>query len=84
MALVNSLTQSQLSYAISFLRANPKTRLVTITIGGDDLGLLQDICTAEFTLPPCKLVVLELSARLPWRHGPSFNARSDARTRCAR
>lgn len=43
------LTQSQADYAVSFLRANPRTRLVTITIGGNDLGLLQFTCQAEFT-----------------------------------
>ncbi len=40
------LTQSQADYAVSFLRANPKTGLVTITIGGNDLGLLQATCAA--------------------------------------
>src|SRR5258706_8341384 len=47
----SSLTQSQADYAVSFLRANPNTRLVTITIGGNDLGLLQATCEAEFTSP---------------------------------
>jgi len=47
----SGLTQSQADYAVSFLRANPKTRLVTITIGGNDLGLLEDTCDAEFTSP---------------------------------
>jgi lysophospholipase L1-like esterase len=45
----SGLSQSQADYAVSFLRANPKTRLVTITIGGNDLGLLQFTCEAEFT-----------------------------------
>ena len=45
----SGLSQSQADYAVSFLRANPKTRLVTITIGGNDLGLLQATCEAEFT-----------------------------------
>jgi len=44
-----SLTESQEDYAVSFLRANPKTKLVTITIGGNDLGLLQATCEMEFT-----------------------------------
>jgi lysophospholipase L1-like esterase len=44
-----NVTQSQEDYAVSFLRANPKTKLVTITIGGNDLGLLQATCESEFT-----------------------------------
>jgi hypothetical protein len=47
----SDLAQSQLNYTISFLRANPRTRLVTITIGGDDLLLLQDTCAAQSTDP---------------------------------
>jgi lysophospholipase L1-like esterase len=43
----SSLQQSQLNYAISFLVAHPNTRLLTITIGGDDLLLLSDVCTAQ-------------------------------------
>lgn len=47
----SSLAQSQLDYAVSFLRDNPKTSLVTITIGGDDLLLLEHECTAQNTTP---------------------------------
>jgi lysophospholipase L1-like esterase len=47
----SSLTESQADYAVAFLRANPKTRLITITIGGNDLALLQGTCQAEFTSP---------------------------------
>ena len=41
----SSLTESQMDFAVAYLRANPKTQLVTITIGGNDLGLLQANCT---------------------------------------
>ena len=41
----SSTSQSQLDYAVAFLRANLKTGLVTITIGGDDLLLLEAQCT---------------------------------------
>ena len=34
--------ETQKEYAVSFLAAHPHTKLVTITIGGDDLLLLQD------------------------------------------
>jgi len=43
----SSLTESQLSYAVSFLKDNPKTKLVTVTISGDDLLLLEEACTAQ-------------------------------------
>lgn len=45
----SSLTESQMQFAISYLKANPGTRLVTITIGGNDLGILQDACEAQYT-----------------------------------
>jgi lysophospholipase L1-like esterase len=35
---------SQLDFAVSFLRSNPKTRLVTINIGANDLFVLQKTC----------------------------------------
>lgn len=43
--------ESQLQFAESFLKTNTSTRLVTITIGGDDLLLLEDACTAKSTNP---------------------------------
>ena len=43
----SSSAQSQIAYAVSFLRANPTTSLVTITIGGDDLLLLENTCAAS-------------------------------------
>lgn len=48
----SSLSESQLQYAISYLTANPKTKLVTITIGGDDLLLLEDACTTASPTNP--------------------------------
>lgn len=44
-----SLTESQMQFAISYLRANPGTRLVTITIGGNDLQILEANCEAQYT-----------------------------------
>lgn len=38
--------QTQIEYAVSFLAANPKTKLVTITIGGDDLLYLEEVTCA--------------------------------------
>jgi lysophospholipase L1-like esterase len=35
---------SQAVFAVNYLRANPNTRLVTISIGGNDLGVLQLKC----------------------------------------
>ncbi len=57
-----SSTESQLAYATSFLHANPQTRLVTITIGGDDLLLLENTCAAQSsnltTVEECELAGL--------------------------
>ena len=43
---------SQLAYAVKFLRGHPKTRLVTLMIGANDLFLCQettsDACASEF------------------------------------
>jgi hypothetical protein len=41
---------TQLDFAISFLLSHPRTRLVTIDIGGDDLRLLQQQCLDQI---PC-------------------------------
>jgi lysophospholipase L1-like esterase len=38
------VTMTQLDYAISFLKSHPKTRLVTIGLGADDVFLLQAAC----------------------------------------
>jgi lysophospholipase L1-like esterase len=40
-------TGSQLQYATSYLRANPRTGLVTMTIGANDLFLLLNSCAAN-------------------------------------
>jgi hypothetical protein len=45
----SSSMQSQLDYAVTFLRQNPKTSLATITIGGDDLLTLEEKCEGEST-----------------------------------
>jgi len=52
----SSLAESQLEYAVTFLREHRGTALVTITIGGDDLLLLEDACTAQF---PGNLAAIE-------------------------
>ena len=36
--------ETQIEYAISYLKNNPNPKLVTINIGGNDLGLLQYTC----------------------------------------
>jgi lysophospholipase L1-like esterase len=41
--------QNQLDYAVAFLQANPSTKLVTIDIGVNDLGLLQIGCSMQYT-----------------------------------
>src|SRR5262245_49587362 len=38
------VSMTQLDYAISFLESHPKTRLVTIGLGADDVFLLQAAC----------------------------------------
>ncbi len=40
-------TGTQMEYAIAYLRNNPNTKLVTINIGGNDLGLLQQKCGTD-------------------------------------
>jgi lysophospholipase L1-like esterase len=36
---------TQIDYAVNYLRTNPAPKLITINIGGNDLGLLQAKCT---------------------------------------
>lgn len=43
-----SFMETQKEYAVSFLAAHPDTKLVTITIGGDGLLLLEDTCAAKY------------------------------------
>lgn len=40
---------SQLQYAVSFLRSHPRTRLVTLLIGSNDLFRLQGLCQNDRT-----------------------------------
>ena len=39
---------SQMDFATAYLRANPRTRLVTLTLGANDFFHLQNVCAAEF------------------------------------
>jgi lysophospholipase L1-like esterase len=40
-------TGTQMDYAVAYLRSNPNPKLVTINIGGNDLGLLQESCAMD-------------------------------------
>ncbi len=46
---------SQLDYAVAYLMNNPNPKLVTINIGGNDLGVLQLTCNGD---PNCELAGL--------------------------
>ena len=48
-------TGTQADYAVAYLRANPNVKLVTINIGGNDLGLLQIQCANDIN---CELAAL--------------------------
>ena len=50
-----SYTGTQMDEAVAYLRSNPNTKLVTINIGGNDLGLLQESCAMAL---PCELAGL--------------------------
>jgi lysophospholipase L1-like esterase len=39
---------TQMAFATSYLRSHPGTRLVTLTLGANDVFVLQDACTNEF------------------------------------
>ena len=52
---------NQLAYAVQFLGANPNTKLVTIDIGVNDLGLLEINCSTEFAGNPTAITNCELS-----------------------
>ena len=43
--------ETQKEYAVSFLAEHRNTKLVTITIGGDDLLVLEDKCAAQSANP---------------------------------
>jgi lysophospholipase L1-like esterase len=45
---------TQLAFADAFLKAHPKTQLVTLDLGANDIGALRDDCTAHYADPvPC-------------------------------
>lgn len=48
-------TGTQIDYAVNYLRNNPNPKLVTINIGGNDLGLLQLQCAMDLN---CELTRL--------------------------
>lgn len=48
-----SYSGTQMSAAIAFLQANPRTRLVTITLGGNDLLLAEYACEAASNFDTC-------------------------------
>jgi len=41
--------QNQLDYALAFLKADPSTKLVTIDIGVNDIGILQYDCLTQYS-----------------------------------
>ena len=60
-----SYTSTQLDFAVSFLKSHPQTRLVTISLGADDVFLLQQACLGDPTCIasglPSVLATLELN-----------------------
>jgi lysophospholipase L1-like esterase len=51
--------QNQLDYAVTFLTGNPNTKLVTIDIGVNDIGILQYNCTEQFSGNPQAITTCE-------------------------
>jgi lysophospholipase L1-like esterase len=51
--------QNQLDYALDFLKANRSTKLVTIDIGVNDIGILQYNCTVQYSGDPQGLLACE-------------------------
>lgn len=51
--------QNQLQYAVTFLQANPSTKLVTIDVGLNDLGLLQVNCQTQYAGNPLGILTCE-------------------------
>lgn len=45
---------SQLDFAVNFLKTNPGTKLVTLTIGGNDLLLIEEECKAQHVPVICQ------------------------------
>ena len=60
-----SYTSTQLDFAVSFLKSHPQTRLVTVSLGADDVFLLQQACLGDLTCIasglPSVLATLELN-----------------------
>ena len=56
-------TVSQADRAVAFLKSHPQTKLVTITLGGNDVGAVQDFCNA--TSPDAATAQSCAFARLP-------------------
>ncbi len=52
---------SQLAYAVRYLQNNPNTKLVTLNIGENDLGVLQASCTAATPNDPAAIAACELA-----------------------
>ena len=73
-----SYTGSQLQYATRYLRANPRTGLVTMTIGANDLFRLIDSCDADPN-PACVINGLpQLLATLSANLTTIYSALADA------
>ena len=51
--------ESQLDYALAFLKANRSTKLVTVDIGVNDIGILQYDCTAQHLGHPQDILACE-------------------------
>lgn len=51
---------NQLDYAINFLKENPDTKLVTLTIGGNDILIAENDCNKTIVPTPCK------ATKVPW------------------
>ena len=50
---------NQLDYALAFLQANPSTKLVTIDIGVNDIGILQYNCLTQYSGNPPDILKCE-------------------------
>jgi lysophospholipase L1-like esterase len=52
-------SQNQLDYALAFLNADPSTKLVTIDIGMNDIGILQYNCLTQYSGNPQGILTCE-------------------------
>ncbi len=55
---------SQMDFAVAYLKAHPRTRLVTLTLGANDLFHLQKVCTDEFK-PDLSAIAACVGAGIP-------------------